>query len=567
MLKKLEIRNIALIDEVDVDFTMGMNCLTGETGAGKSIIIDSIGCILGDRASRDLIRTGCDSAAVKGLFCIDDMPELPAFLAENKLDTQNGVFEISREFDKSGKNICRFNGKNITLSLLKELGSFLIDVHGQHDNQSLLKTDTHIVLLDRFGGKEIGSLLEEYRALRSACSKKQSEIKKLTGDPAERARRIDLLRYQADEISAAKLKKGEDEALAESHRYLVNAEKIIESLSDAYAALSEGGSGSSRSSSALDLTGEAMSELEKISGISDGLKELFTRTQEIYYDLEDLSSSMRKELENASFEPDELEKTDARIDAINSLKRKYGSTIEEIIAFGKNAEETAEKLEGSEEYIQSLEREISSYHAKMKIICEKLHDERVKTAQTLEKLVSNELADLEMPGAVFSVDILYDGADAPDFTSNGLDSVEFLMSANRGEPLKPLSRVASGGELSRIMLAIKKIFADVDSIPTMIFDEIDIGISGKTASSLGEKLRFISKSHQVICVTHLAQIAARAAHNIIVSKSFNGKSTVTRVNVPDEKERIAEIARLLDGNPESEVALRHAEEMIETLNN
>ena len=563
MLKRLEISNIALIDSLSVDLAPGMNCLTGETGAGKSIIIDSINCILGERTSRDLIRSQSNSASVTGYFTLDDLrsrEEIFAILDENDINFEGNDLVLFREFDRSGRNICRICGKSVSLSLLKTIGSYLIDIHGQHDNQSLLRTETHIDLLDLFGGNNIKNILDEYRQLRSEYNSKISMIRKLSGDPAERARRIDLLRYQAKEIADAKLDPKEEETLEETRSILANSEKITEALSGAYMSLS-GDDSDMYSRSARDLMGDAASYLKEISSLSSSLEELSSEATDILYNLTDLSDSIRQALSEMSFSPDELERIDDRLDLINNLKRKYGNSVPEIIEFGRRAEEEAASLEGSEELTRELEREAEDLKEEMKNVCFRLHEERELAGEKLGEAVCLELKELEMPGARFLADIVFDGRDDPVFGANGLDSVEFLMSANPGEGLKPLSRVASGGELSRIMLALKSILANVDSIPTMIFDEIDIGISGRTAQSLGEKLRRLSRSHQVICVTHLAIIAAGADRNMIVTKSTENGQTLTKLQVPDRKMLTYEIARLLDGTP-SEISLTHAHEML-----
>lgn len=559
LLKSLKIKNIALIDNLVVNFTAGMNCLTGETGAGKSIIIDSINCILGARMSKDSIRTGCDTASVEGVFSVDKKIDAKYFNELGVEPNDDETFIIFREFNSLGKNICRINNKAVNLSTLKQLGELLVDIHGQHDNQSLLRVESHIYLLDMFGGGEINLILAKYRSKLSQYNEIKRLIKNLSGDPQERERKIELLRYQIDEIDKANLCENEDSELENKRLVLANSEKIITSLNNAYKFISDNDDGNS----ALELMKIASDSLSSVIHINETYKDCANKIDEMRYLLEDVSEVIRKERDGAFYDPAQLEEIEERLDVISKLKRKYGTTISEIIEFAKNAENELDSYQDSEEKLLKLNEEKSTIKKELLVLCDDLNLMRNKVANLLESSICRELSELSMNNAKFEVNISnLSNEEILNFTKNGLDEVEFLISPNKGEPVKSLSRIASGGELSRIMLAIKTILADVDRIPTMIFDEIDIGISGVAAKKVGEKMRKISMSHQVICVTHLAQIAAVSENNIFVSKSYEGTKTVTRVTQLNSDELVNEIARLLDGDSSSEITVQHAKEMI-----
>lgn len=563
MLQQLQINNIALIDKVNIELETGLNVLTGETGAGKSIIIDSINAILGERFSKDLIRSGTEKATVEAVFQTENGFLQPVLENMGIDPEEDGTLIISREYSMTGKNSCRINGKMVTVSMLREIGQKLIDLHGQYDNQSLLRTESHIELLDSFAGKAMETekerylkLLEEYRSLKT-------RLRGLTGDKNDRERKIDLLKYQIDEIKKAKLKAPEEEELARQRALLTNSEKIMESLTSAYELLY---SGSNMKSSASDSICEALTELNSIVKVDEKFARISKKIEELSYEIDDVIEDIRREKELVEFNPDLLEQIEERIDLIYKLKRKYGTSIEEVLNYCTTIEEELDQLLKSEEIITEIREKLDKLDKELFRAAEKLHGERLKACAIMEDRICEELNDLEMKKAAFKVNIHFE--DTVDhngdrkFGNNGLDKVEFLISPNAGEPLKPLSKIASGGEMSRIMLAIKTILANVDNIPTLIFDEIDIGISGVAAQKVGEKLSFISKNHQVLCVTHLAQIASMADSHYLIEKLSENDKTVTAVSKMNAGQVRNEIARILGGASISEITLKHAEEML-----
>lgn len=564
MLAQLEIQNIALIDYASIELGEGLNVLTGETGAGKSILIDAISAILGDRVSKELIRTGEEKAVVEAVFKVDADRLSDLFENFGIMPEEDGTLILSREFNVHGKNICRANGKMVTVSMLKEIGQRIIDIHGQHDNQSLLRTESHIELLDSFGGKLIQNLKQEYERVLSEYKSIKERLKELSGDVGERERKIDLLKYQINEIKKSKLNVGEDEELYKQRQLLSNAGKIMESLSAAYDMLY---ACTGIKSSAVDIINQALSELNEIVHLDEKYAGIARRLEEITYLLDDVVEEVRKERDRAEYNPDLLEQIEERIDLIQKLKKKYGNTIEGIHEYCKKIEQELECILRSEELVNDLQKQLGKTAEHLFRIAERLSAERKKAAEVLESKISNELDDLEMKRAQFKVYIEFDDSVCPPdekkFAHNGLDKVEFLISANAGEPLKPLSKIASGGEMSRIMLAIKNILANVDKMPTLIFDEIDIGISGSAAQKVGEKLSSISKSHQVICVTHLAQIACMADSHYLIEKISNVDSTFTKVYRLEDKAINDEIARMLGGKSISDTTLRYAGEMLQ----
>jgi DNA repair protein RecN (Recombination protein N) len=564
LLVQLEIHNIALIDNVTIELDKGLNILTGETGAGKSIIIDSINAILGGRVSKELIRNGKDKASVEAVFQIDS-ERLGDILESYGVDPEeDGSFIISREFSISGKNICRINGKMATVSMLKEIGERIIDIHGQHDNQSLLRTESHIELLDSFGGEKIYNLRQDYHNLLSEYKNTRNKLKALTGNTGERERKIDLLKFQIDEIKKAKLKVSEEEDLNKQRILFSSSERIVNALSEAYDMLF---AGNAVKGSTTDTIGEAISELQSISKIDEKFSNITSKLEDLSYQLEDIIEDIRKERDEVEFSPELLEQIEERLDVIYKLKRKYGTTIEEVLKYYKKISVELDEILRSEELITELQQELKKLSDKLFETATSLYEDRKKAAAILEERISSELNDLEMKKAIFKVSIDFDNSFDENgirkFASNGLDKVEFLISPNAGEPLKSLSKIASGGEMSRIMLGIKTILANVDKMPTLIFDEIDIGVSGRAAQKVGEKLSVISKGHQVICVTHLAQIACMADQNLLIEKVSDDASTRTLVTTLKEKELQKEIARILGGTSISDITLKHAEEMLE----
>ncbi len=558
MLTQLDIQNIALIDRLNLEISQGLNVLTGETGAGKSILIDSINAVLGERVSKDLIRTGREKAIIEAVFHYENT-QIDNILEEAGIDSEDGNIILSREISLSGKNTCRINGRLVNVSMLKQIGELLLDIHGQHDNQSLLKTETHIDLLDAFGGSTIEKYNSEYMELFSKYKSIKSKLQSLAGDKGEMARRMDMLNFQIEEIENARLKKGEDDNLSAKRHILANSEKIMNSIVKAYELLNEG---TNTGKSALYNSNKALQELTAVLKYDPELSSVSERLESVIYQLEDICEELRGKRESAEFSPDELMNIDERLDIITRLKRKYGTTIEEVLDFLDKSRFEHQELLQSESLIEELNNQLSELTKKLFESAEKLHLEREKAALILEKNITAELENLEMKNSSFKVNLTFNNVDR-SFSKNGLNTAEFLISSNAGEPLKPLSKIASGGEMSRIMLAIKTILANVDEIPTLIFDEIDTGISGKAAQKVGEKLSYISKNHQVLCVTHLSQIACMADNHLYIEKSSDGENTYTTVKSLDHKGRVQEIARIIGGTDITHLALKHSEELIE----
>ncbi len=588
MLLQLDIHNVALIDEVNIELSDGLNILTGETGAGKSIIIDSINAVLGERVSRDIIRTGTDKALVEAAFQINNENFKDIFEEMGMEPEEDHTLILSREITQSGRNTCRINGKMVSLSLLKAMGERLIDLHGQHDNQSLLKTENHIDLLDSFGGEAVSTLKVEYNNRLQEYRDIRARLKGLSGDPGERERKIDLLKFQIDEIHKAGLKNNEEDELNKQKMLLANSEKIAASLTSAYSFLSSGELGGRP---AIDSINEALSQMNAISRLGDSYSDIHKSLQDLLYQLEDIIEEIRDHSESVEYNPMLLEEIEERLDLIHKLKRKYGATIEDIRQYCANSEKQLDDMVKSEETATLLRAKRTELESLLYEAASRINTERIKAANLLESKIGTQLDDLEMKKARFKVDIQFDtgstdsgrmseqltqSATSPErmgeqlttssgnrkYGTNGLDKIEFLISANAGEPLKPLAKIASGGEMSRIMLAIKTILAEVDKIPTLIFDEIDIGISGKTAQKVGDKLSYLSRGHQVICVTHLAQIACMADNHFLIEKVSEDENTKTTVVKLERNGNIKEIARLIGGETTSETSLKYAEEML-----
>ena len=553
MLSRLTIKNIALIDELSLSFDEGLNVLTGETGAGKSIIVDSVNLALGERADRELIRTGADRAVVEAWF--ETVPhQVEKILSLQEIDIDNGSVVLSRELSVTGKNICRINGVLVTLNLLKQVSDLIVDIHGQHEHQSLLHEKNHIDMLDEYGAdieKEKLKVAEAYRAFTSV----KKRLFSLSGSDGDRERHIDTLEYQIDEIQKAAIRKGEEEELQQQKRLLNAAERIAEALSGAYGHLYDD------DVNALSILKDAGLRLKSIENVDKKFVELSAKADEAYYLVEEIASSISHEINENYFDANELEEIEARLSLISSLNRKYSdATLDgEYI---KNARQELDDLIGSEELIKKLTAEMETAKGILYDESCRLSELRRSSALDFSQKMREQLCELGMTDAVFIVNI----SEIPpieecSFTSNGIDTVEFYISTNRGEPAKPLRKVASGGEVSRIMLALKNIAANEGGIPTMIFDEIDTGISGRMAEVVARKLENIAAKRQVICVTHLPQIASMADAHFLISKSSDDNSTTTSVEKLAEQGRISEVARLAGGD--SSVSSLHAQEMIQ----
>ena len=547
MISRLHIENIAVIENADIDFRNGFIALTGETGAGKSILIDSINILLGNRASRDLVRTGCSKAFVSAEF--DNVAGLEKLFSEYGVpDEGNGSIFLSRELSFEGKSVARINSRPVPASVLKEFGKRLITIHGQQDNGTLLDTSTHLSFLDSYAKN--GNKLNEYRTSYRKFRSIKKEIDKLTLDDDEKARRVDTLTYQINEIEAAEPVEGEDEDLADRKKVLSGAEKIIESLSAARTILSDG------EYNVSEMFSQAVTNLESVSEFSDELEDFASRSENVLAEIDSLADDVRTLADRFDFNPRELDEIEDRLGVINSLKRKYGRTIGEINSYLADAKAQLAQIEYSDEAILKLDAELAKAHDELVENAQILTDSRRKAAEEVKREVTKELSELEMPKVRVEVRI-----DKKKYSFDGADDVEFLISTNVGENVKPLSSVASGGELSRIMLALRKILSSPEKNETLIFDEIDTGVSGKASVRIAQKMKQMSKMAQVITVTHLAQIAAYADEHLKIEKKDNGQRTFTTVTELDEEGRIEELARLLGGDIASS-AVETAKDML-----
>lgn len=566
MLMHLSVKNLALIDQINMDFDKGLNILTGETGAGKSIIIDAVNLILGNRADRDLIQTGKDYAFVEAVFDISKHPHIIQILDELGIEMEeDGSLLIVRELSASGKNICRINGRIVTLSILRNLSRYLVDIHGQHEHQSLLRVEQHGELLDMLGGAKIEKSKEKVREIYNLWRQIHRKIKKLSHLGTDGERRKDILQYQINEIESANLREGEEEELTRERDRLINAEKIINIVNSAYQDIY---SGSGNFHSAFDLIGRCASQLKEIADIEPSLDSLSQRIEEIFYQLEDIAFELRNYRDEFEHDPYRLDEIEKRLETIRDLKRKYGPNLSDIFSYLKEIKEELETLENSQEILDKLLKQEEEIYNQLLEACHILSNQRKETAKIFEEQLIKQLKELGMEKSKFvvnieSIDNVSDSFEIRDrLTPNGYDIIEFMISTNPGEPVKPLSKIISGGEMSRIMLAFKTILAQVDNIPTLIFDEIDVGISGRIAHVVGEKMGNISRSRQVICVTHLPQIAAMADNHYKIKKLYVGEYTRTMASKLDKRQRQEEIARMTGGRTLSKANMEHASELI-----
>lgn len=550
MLLQLNIKNFALIRELSVEFGKGFNILSGETGAGKSILIDTIDYVLGGKFSKDLIRYGEEKTFVEAVFSIEN-PEITNVLAEQGIEDE--ILIISRETTLLGKSIIKVNGKSVVLSYLKRIREKLLDIHGQHQNQNLLNKSFHILYLDDFIGEEINKHLRVYDDLRKEQSSIIEKINELNGN-ADREKLLDYIKFQIDDIEKANLKINEEEDLKEEFDLLSNAEKISLALSKSYAILDSPMEGIS----VIEGLSKAVNELSLVENHFEKLKDKREKIEESLYNLEEIAREIRDLSSEIYYDEFELEKINSRIYEISLYKKKYGESVEEILNYLKKLKTQYEELVNSEEIINKLNSKRIEIEKEMKNVCEIMHDIRKEYAVNLEEKIKYELNYVGMEKAEIRIDI----ENSDSFNSRGLDDVTFLISTNPGEPLKVLEKVVSGGELSRIMLAMKCVFVDKDKIPTLIFDEIDTGISGTIAKRVGEKMFEVSSKHQVLCITHLPQIAALSDCHYFVSKKVEDGKTYTQIRTLDKYEKIKEIAKMTSGDEVSDVTLENASEMV-----
>ncbi len=537
MITNLHIKNIGIIEDLEINFNKGMNVLTGETGAGKTLIIDSIEIICGGRFSKEMIRKGEDHSYIE--ICMYEPQDI------NSID---GNIIIAREIYSNGRNTCKINGRLVTVAELKKFMNNYIEIHGQNANQQLFDSNTHIKYLDNFIGKEIIEVKSKYSEKYIRYNEIKRELKINYGDEKEKQRKLDLLKYQLNEIKEAKLKNGEEEKLEEKRKIMLNSEKIAKNLGEASQAIGE---------NTIDVIGTAVRSLEKIEEIDSKYTQTIESLRNIYYEMQEISRDINSYCEDVEFDEQERTEVETRLDTIYNLKRKYGNNIEEILKYAEEVEKEIIKIENAEEYNAKLRKELSELEKSLNEIGTQISNIRKKYAQELSKKINKELLELEMKNAKINVKVEY---KENEYFENGKDDVKFLISTNIGENESELAKIASGGEISRIMLAIKKVLAEADNVPVLIFDEIDTGISGKAGKSVAEKMKSISKNHQVLCISHLATITANADYNFFISKKVENGRTATSIKQLNEQEVLQEIARISSGEV-NEITLKYASEL------
>ena len=547
MLSLLHIENIAVIESADISFDRGFNVLTGETGAGKSIVIDAISAILGERAYRDMIRTGAAKASVRAVFT--DVPEYPWF-SENGVDYDPETV-IQREIYLDGKNICRVNGSLVSVSILRKLGIQLINIHGQHDSASLFDEENHLAFLDAFADNQ--SLRESYSQAYQKVAELRREIDSLTMDESEKLRRMETLKYQIGEIEKAQLEPGEDEALEQRRKLLQNAEKLSSGLEEATQCLY----GGEDTDGAAGLLAQAEHALARLGRFSDSFQSIHDRVADLMYQVQDAAEEVRDTRDSLNYSADELEQIESRLDVIHKLRRKYGVTCEDILAYLEKAKRELDEIEFADDHLERLKGKLKKAEKTAWDQALALRKNRQEKAELLSQRILTELSQLDMPRVQFSCRF-----QELELTPNGADGVAFYMSANAGEALKPMSKVASGGELARIMLAMKNVLAEKDQVNTLIFDEVDTGVSGRAAQKVAEKLRSVASHKQVLCVTHLPQLAALADTHLLIAKSERDGRTYTSVTPLDLEGRKRELARIIGGANITQTTLKSAEEML-----
>lgn len=553
MLEHLHIRNVALIKESEISFGDGLNILTGETGAGKSMIIDSLQFALGGRAGKDFLRHGEKQAAVEALFSVQSQA-LTEKLAENGIaPEEDGTLLITRTLSEAGKSVCRINGSTVTVGMLKEIAEDMIDIYGQHEHQSLLNPVKHIRLLDRFCGAGFGEAMEEYKNSRQRLKDLEKQLAILIGDESQREQRMDILLFQKEEIEAAELQEGEEDALLEQKKRLSSMERLIRLTGESVTLLYDG---DDRAPSACDQLGDALAKLQEAAEYDAALSPLADALADGYAAVEDCARELKREAEKQEADPEELERIEERLQLFYKLKRKYGGSIEAVLEFYEKAVQELEFLSNSSEKAAELSAKKAAEEKRLSALAETLTARRRATAEQVEEQIETALHDMEMKHARFHIQI----EEKADWGADGKDKVEFLISANAGEPLKPLAKIASGGEMSRVMLALKTVLVDADEIGTFIFDEIDTGVSGRTARRVGEKMRFLGGKRQLLCITHLPQIAAMADNHFLIEKESDAGETVTRVTALDEEGAVREVARLM--NDVTETTLAAARELL-----
>lgn len=551
MLQELSIKDFAIIDEIQISFQPKMTVLTGETGAGKSIIIDALGLLAGGRGSTEFIRKGEKKAVIQGLFTLPREANTYNILEEYGIDSEDGQIILQRDLYRGGRNICRINGMMVNLATLRKVGETLIDIHGQNEHQELMKPENHIDLLDEYD-KKTSELRNQYQVVYQNYRKLKLSMEKKEADEKAWAQRLDMLNFQVKEIGEAGLKINEEDELVEEKNKLDNFQAIHDALELSYQILS------GEKIDVVGNLGNAMNELSDVSDLSENLQEINTKISDAFYSLEDVARDISDELDSMEWNGERLNEIEERLELIHQLKRKYGDTIEDILHYHIRIVKELREMENAEQNSEKQERQLSEALEKVKELAIKLSKQRKKSAKKLEKMIHKQLSALYMDKAVFEVKFLSNSK----LYSKGIDKVEFYIQTNPGEEMGPLAKIASGGELSRIMLALKTIFSQKMGVTSIIFDEVDTGVSGRVAQAIAEKISQISNNSQVLCITHLPQVAAIADNHYYISKSVNDGRTETSLKELDEKQKIREIARMLSGSEITELTLKHAEELI-----
>ena len=551
MLQELSIKDFAIIDEIQISFQPKMTVLTGETGAGKSIIIDALGLLAGGRGSTEFIRKGEKKAVIQGLFTLPREANTYDILEEYGIDSEDGQIILQRDLYRGGRNICRINGMMVNLATLRKVGETLKDIHGQNEHQELMKPENNIDLLDEYD-KKTSELRNQYQVVYQNYRKLKLSMEKKEADEKAWAQRLDMLNFQVKEIGEAGLKINEEDELVEEKNKLDNFQAIHDALELSYQILS------GEKIDVVGNLGNAMNELSDVSDLSENLQEINTKISDAFYSLEDVARDISDELDSMEWNGERLNEIEERLELIHQLKRKYGDTIEDILHYHSRIVKELREMENAEQNSEKQERQLSEVLEKVKELAIKLSKQRKKSAKKLEKMIHKQLSALYMDKAVFEVKFLNNSK----LYSKGIDKVEFYIQTNPGEEMGPLAKIASGGELSRIMLALKTIFSQKMGVTSIIFDEVDTGVSGRVAQAIAEKISQISNNSQVLCITHLPQVAAIADNHYYISKSVNDGRTETSLEELDEKQKIREIARMLSGSEITELTLKHAEELI-----
>lgn len=559
MLESLMIKDFAIIQDLALEFKKGMTVLTGETGAGKSIIIDAVGLLAGGRGSSEFVRFGSKKCILEGQFSYEPSESLSSLLHQNAIEEEANTLLIQREIFTTGRNVCRINGSMVTIAVLKEIGSQLIDIHGQNEHQELMVSENHIQLLDYFGPKELEVKKKAYQKVYREYRQLEKERKEWVVNEQELIQRMDILKYQVEEIRSAELHSNEEEELKEEEQKLSNHQNIVEALSSSYTILQ------GEELSGLDLVGQAMEKMDSISDMDDKFKQIAETLSAAFFQLQEASSDLYSEMDQLEYDEERLNEIEERLNLIQQLKRKYGHSIDDILTHYAQAEAELNKLENREEQVDQLSKKTSQLKLEALRLADELSDMRLKTADKLEKAILEQLKELYMEKVKFSVtfkEMSDDSSSMARLSETGKDRIEFFVATNPGEPLKPLARVASGGELSRMMLAMKTIFSRSQGITSIIFDEVDTGVSGRVAQAIADKIHSVAHHSQVLCITHLPQVAARADQHLYIRKEVRDDRTSTFVEHIVDEERTEEIARMLSGEVLTQLTIETAQELL-----